>query len=253
MKGCGSVTQNPLMPTPHDRFVMTHVVAPAVVFLVAAAVLATTQLDIAIADRLFYDFDAARWIGKDTWWAKNLIHTGGRNLMRTLALLSLTLLIVASLRPSLARLRRPAGFMFACLALVPLIAGTLKQTTNVDCPWDYQRYGGTRPHVDLFEDRPDELPRAACFPGAHSSSGFALVSLYFLGLARSRKHALAGLGVGLLTGAVFAFGQEARGAHLLSHDLYSAFLAWFICVTLYAWPFRRSVMSGPDTRRVNRS
>jgi membrane-associated PAP2 superfamily phosphatase len=178
-----------------NRFMLWHAWIPFAAFAALAILLSTTDLDLRIADHFFYDFEAARWVGKDTWWARNVLHTGGRNVMRAagiFGLLALGASYVAPLArrwPALVRQRRPLGFFVACVAIVPLIVGSLKQVTNVDCPWDLAHYGGERPFVHIFEDRPDDLPRAACFPGAHSSSGFALLGLYFLGLARSRRHA----------------------------------------------------------------
>jgi membrane-associated PAP2 superfamily phosphatase len=42
----------------------------------------------------------------------------------------------------------------------------------------------------------------------------------------------------ILVGAVFSFGKEARGAHFLSHDLWSASIVWFVELALYAGVFR---------------
>jgi membrane-associated PAP2 superfamily phosphatase len=47
---------------------------------------------------------------------------------------------------------------------------------------------------------------------------------------------------GLFVGFVFAFGQQARGAHFLSHDLWSISLCWFGALGLFllfrpgTWP-----------------
>jgi membrane-associated PAP2 superfamily phosphatase len=38
----------------------------------------------------------------------------------------------------------------------------------------------------------------------------------------------------ILVGVVFAVGQEARGAHFLSHDLTSAAIAWLLLAWLYS-------------------
>ena len=131
--------------------------------------------------------------------------------------------------------RRHAGFAFLALALSTAFVGGLKLVTNVDCPWDLSEFGGDRPYVLLFADRPDTLPRAQCFPGAHAASGFALMCGYFLWRDRSRRRARWALAVGILTGLVFSIGQEARGAHFLSHDLTSAALVWFVQLVLYVW------------------
>lgn len=242
------------MSVRHRRFALWHVWLPLAAFALLATVLATTDLDLRIADRFFFDATTSRWIGKDTWWARNLLHTGGRNLVRALGIFGLLALgasyvgAIARRWPALVRYRRPIAYFTACMALVPLLVGSLKQVTNVDCPWDLARYGGTRPFVHIFEDRPDELPRAACFPGAHSSSGFALLCLYFLGLPRSRRRSLAGLATGIGVGALFSFAQQARGAHLLSHDLWSAFIAWGICLALYHYAWRGNVSPADQCR-----
>ena len=46
------------------------------------------------------------------------------------------------------------------------------------------------------------------------------------------------LAAALLTGACFGLAQQARGAHFLSHDLWSALLTWLTALTLYAYVFR---------------
>jgi membrane-associated PAP2 superfamily phosphatase len=90
----------------------------------------------------------------------------------------------------------------------------------------------------LFATRPVDLRHAQCFPAAHASSGYSLMALYFVAYERSRKLAIVGLAVGLLLGLVFGIAQQARGAHFVSHDLWSAFLAWILSLTLYAFAFR---------------
>jgi membrane-associated PAP2 superfamily phosphatase len=97
--------------------------------------------------------------------------------------------------------------------------------------------------VHLFGDRPDDLPRAQCFPGGHSSSGFALLALYFALRDRRPRAARWFLGGALAVGTLFAFGQEARGAHFLSHDLWSLGIAWFTCLAVYRLAFGGRVWS----------
>jgi membrane-associated PAP2 superfamily phosphatase len=130
--------------------------------------------------------------------------------------------------------RRQAGFVLLAMLLATLLVGGLKVVTNVDCPWDLAGFGGHNPYVALFADRPDALPRAQCFPGAHASAGFALMCFYFAFLDRSRKVARWMLAAALAIGIVFSIGQEARGAHFFSHDLTSAAIVWFVQLALYA-------------------
>jgi membrane-associated PAP2 superfamily phosphatase len=232
------------MPNLDRRFWILHAWLPLAAFAVLATLLATTDIDPLIADRFFFDWQAHRFIGRDSWWARDLIHNGGRDVVRAIAAVALGLLAASFLRASWRHWRRPAAFVVTCMVGATLFVGTLKQLTNVDCPWDLARYGGTRPFVHIFADRPDDLPHAACFPGAHSASGFALVCFYFLLRGRRPVTARAALAGALATWATFAFGQQARGAHFVSHDLWSAALVWFICLGLYVLAWKARVMPG---------
>jgi membrane-associated PAP2 superfamily phosphatase len=126
------------------------------------------------------------------------------------------------------------------MLLATLIVGGLKAVTNVDCPWDLAGFGGHNDYFALFADRPDALKRAQCFPGAHASSGFALFCFYFVFRDRSRRLARWMLAAAITVGIAFSIGQEARGAHFLSHDLTSAAIVWFVQLGLYAWFIRRT-------------
>jgi membrane-associated PAP2 superfamily phosphatase len=162
-----------------------------------------------------------------------LLHTGGRWFVRVIALAALLTWIGSFRGRRFSKLRRGAAFAFLALVLSTALVGSMKAVTNVDCPWDLTGFGGDRPYVELFADRPDALPHAKCFPGAHSSSGFALIFGYFLLRDSSRRRARWALAGGFLVGVLFALGQEARGAHFLSHDLTSAGIVWFVQVLLY--------------------
>ncbi|MBN8279852.1 MAG: phosphatase PAP2 family protein [Gammaproteobacteria bacterium] len=225
-----------------------HALWPGVLFLLMATASATTGLDQAMAHAWAVDPLTHRFIGSGAgeWWAKGLIHSWGGALVRIVGV-GVVLGWLASFRvPSLRRWRRPAGFLVASVALGLALVGVLKQVTNIDCPRSLAEFGGDRPYVHLFADRPDSLPRAQCFPGGHSSSGFAFFAGYFLMLGRSRALARRALGLALLIGGVFAFGQEARGAHFLSHDLWSAALVWFSCLAVYAVGYQGNVWENGD-------
>jgi membrane-associated PAP2 superfamily phosphatase len=227
-----------------------HARSVLLLFAVAACLFATTHLDLVIARSLFFDGSSAGWIGADSWLVNEAIHTGGRWAVRGVACLALTLWIASFLFASLRNWRRPAGYFLCAIVLTIGGVGLLKAVTNVDCPWDLSDFGGQFPHVDLFAPRPDGLPRARCFPAAHASSGYAFTALYFLAHERSRTLARIGLAIGLLLGLIFGVAQQSRGAHFLSHDLWSAFLAWMVPLTLYTFAFdghlyarrRRSVL-----------
>lgn len=217
------------------RFWLTHAVVPAVALATALAAVFWTGADLRIADALFYDWQSERWVGAGSWLAVNLIHTGGRNLMRAVGAASLIALVITMLRPRWRHLRRTAVFITLSLALVPALVATLKFATQVDCPWDLDRYGGTAPYIGLLGDRSAASPNAGCFPGSHASSAFAWFCFYFALRERRPRAARAALVGALVLGTVFSLGQQLRGAHFLSHDLTSLALAWFLVLGLYRY------------------
>jgi membrane-associated PAP2 superfamily phosphatase len=111
--------------------------------------------------------------------------------------------------------------------------GGLKQVTQVHCPWDLEGFGGHIAYEPLFAARSPEIEVGKCFPAAHSGSGFALFAFYFAIRNYSRRWSTRALYLAIAAGTVFAFGQEARGAHFPSHDLWSAMIAWCVCLILY--------------------
>jgi len=58
---------------------------------------------------------------------------------------------------------------------------------------------------------------------------------YFLLRDGARRRARWVLVGAVLLGIAFSIGQEARGAHFISHDLTSAAIVWFLQLFLYAW------------------
>ena len=225
------------------RFWLNHAIWPLLLFFLTATALAATRLDESIAQSWAFDAATGRFLGTgtDEWWAKTLIHGVGGGIMRGLGVLLLLFWVCSLVVSSLQRWRRPAGFLVLSIVLATGSVGLLKQTTNIDCPRSLAEFGGQQPYVHLFAERPASLPRARCFPGGHSSSGFALFALYFLCLARNRRLARVSLALALTVGCLFAFGQEARGAHFLSHDIWSAAIVWFSCLGIYVLGYRREV------------
>ncbi|MCL4790779.1 MAG: phosphatase PAP2 family protein [Gammaproteobacteria bacterium] len=230
------------------RFWLTHAIWPLLLFVLLAALSATTPLDKDIARAWAWDAASGQFMGTGAgeWWAKTLIHGIGGSVMRSLGALLLLLWAGTFVAGFLHSWRRPLGFLIVCIALGTGTVALLKQTTNIDCPRSLAEFGGSQPYLSLFAKRPAAQARARCFPGGHSSSGFALFAVYFLCRARSRRLARASLALALSVGGLFAFGQEARGAHFLSHDVWSAAILWFGCLATYTVAYRCEVWATGD-------
>jgi membrane-associated PAP2 superfamily phosphatase len=218
---------------PNSRFWVLHAWLPAALFVAALAAITAFDLDRRIADALFFDRAAGTWVGADSWWAVDLIHTGGALFVRLVGLAALAVWVASYFTARLRGVRLRAGYVVLALILCTSVVGGLKQVTRVDCPRDLAGYGGVRPYAPLLADRAADLPKGRCYPGSHASSGFALMAFYFA--LRNRRGRLAGalLAAAIGIGVVFSVGQQARGAHFLSHDLTSAAIAWFLLLTLW--------------------
>ena len=196
--------------------------------IVVIALFELSSVDIAVQDRLF-DFSLGRWTIASTDPLPRLIFYDGPKVV--IIAIGVILLAVSCGPKSWRRGldRRALLISFATLASVPALVGLGKATTNIFCPSEIRRYGGTVPYVRLCEpypasDRP--MSRGHCFPAGHASGGFALFGL--VGLARTRREQKLGIALGLMSGGAMGIYQMAKGAHYLSHTLVTMLAAWWI-------------------------
>lgn len=214
------------------RFLLMHGWLPLAAFAVLAGALHFLGGDAWWADRI-YAWEGHRWALRSAFVAEQLIHKAGRDASAIAWLCVVAAWIVACSHSQLAHLRRP----FAYLAMSVLVATTLvawfKTWSNMDCPWDLLRYGGQRPYVELLHLRPIGLARGACFPAGHASAGYAWMALYFFFLMTRPQWRWRGLGAGVAAGLLFGISQQLRGAHFISHDLWTAIICWATALVLY--------------------
>lgn len=178
------------------------------------------------------DLPLARWWGdsqgfalRSNWFLLHIAHEGGRMLGWALVL-GLTLCIwwpVGALR-QVPRTRRVQLVLGALLGLV--VMSLLKRTSTTSCPWDLAEFGGAARYVSHWGWGVADGGEGHCFPAGHASAGFAFLSAYFA-LHRSLPRAARGaLVAALIAGTALGLGQQLRGAHYLSHTLWTAWLCW---------------------------
>ncbi|MEP7313126.1 MAG: phosphatase PAP2 family protein [Pseudomonadota bacterium] len=214
-------------------FWATHLLLPLCVFAPLALLFALTDLDRQLSWSWAYDTATGGFPARHSWWAEELLHGYGKDFIWLVVLLCCAALLLSLRQAALLPWRRPLLFTIIAIGITTALIGGLKQVTQVSCPWDLQGFGGSLRYVSVFGARTAQGSVGACFPGAHAGSGFALFALYFASRDRNAKVARMGLWLALVTGTAFAIGQEARGAHFLSHDLWSAMIAWLSCLGLY--------------------
>lgn len=216
---------------PDTRFWLIHLALPLAAAVTALALLEQTSADLWLADRWFA-LEGSAWAWRDHWLTYDVIHHHGKQMVIALGLLLLALIALSFRLAGLRQWRLPLTYLLAAMALLPAVIAWFKRISPVPCPWDLARYGGDAGYLRTFEHSFGFTDAGHCFPAGHASGGFALLALYFAAYLYARRPALFLL-PGLLVGSVFALGQQARGAHFLSHDLWTLSWCWFGALGLF--------------------
>ena len=186
-----------------------------------------TDIDLRLADAAF-DPGQRTFPWRHAWLADAFNHGilkllftaigGGIVLVALVDLLRSMPKINAQMRPRL----RIVGL---AAALVPLLTSLLKQASDSHCPWDLARYGGAQPYVRLFEALPFGASAGHCLPAGHASTSLWLVALAVFWLPGNPRKAAAVAATGLAVGFAMGWMQQLRGAHFLTHTLWSMWIA----------------------------
>lgn len=198
-------------------------------------------------DRLFGT--AAGFALRENFWTARVVHDGGRWLagVALLALLADTLRRPAQ-GPSRQRRLAWLGVVLLSLLLVPVI----KRVSLTSCPWDLAEFGGSAAYVPHWLFAQADGGPGHCFPSGHAVSAFGFLGVHYLWRDHDARRARAALLAVLALGTLFGAAQVMRGAHHLSHVLWSAWLCWAVAWTahvaqgLLQLQRRRQKASGPD-------
>ena len=213
------------------HFWRNHFYIPFTLFIVCALVIEFCGIDKILADYL-YALEGGDWVLRNTWLAETLIHKAGRNLS-LLLLLILLIAIGFSFTKSKVRVYRwQLIYLLVAAGGASLIVTLIKQLNHASCPWDFARYGGKTEYATVFAEFLHGSG-SDCFPAAHASAGYAWLALYFLGVYFKSSWRWAGLAFALGLGLVFGVTQQLRGAHFVSHDLWTLGICWFFSLLLY--------------------
>jgi membrane-associated PAP2 superfamily phosphatase len=202
------------------------------VTLIGLLVLEATSIDLALA-RLSYDQRLHSFPLREHFLTTRVAHDG----VKVASALVFAWILVSVWRPIglLARLDRTRRvYLFVAAATCLVVVASLKRGSALHCPRGLLEFGGSHAYLQLFDPIPEGWKRGACFPAGHASSAFAYIGGYFAWRGVDRRVARAWLIAVLVVGAWAGVSQQLRGAHFLSHTLWTLWLAWALSAVL-AW------------------
>ena len=184
-------------------------------------------------EALFYDAHRPLWLYAGHWLFEAVIYSGGQLLDRAAAIIWLAGFVLVHCRKKLAGHRKILLYFLLATALGPVIVGIGKSCSHIYSPWDLRLFHGQYPYIRLFDHVPSYAPAGYAFPAGHASGGYCFVSLYFVFLRYRPSYRRVGLLCGVMLGLIFGMGQQIRGAHFPSHDLFSLAICWSVSLCLY--------------------
>jgi membrane-associated PAP2 superfamily phosphatase len=186
------------------------------------------------------DVVLASWTGtpmgfpwRENWFLAKVMHEGARSLSWVLVIalfLSIRWPAWILRRLSAGERAQLAGTALASVLVVSL----LKSGSSTSCPWDLQAFGGAAHHVSHWAWGVRDGGGGHCFPAGHASAGFAYLGGYFAFRRSSPGTARAWLACALAAGLALGLSQQLRGAHYLSHTLWTGWICWVTACTVDA-------------------
>jgi membrane-associated PAP2 superfamily phosphatase len=198
-------------------------------------------LGLTCRSRLFGD--AGGFPLRDQWFISDVLHSGLRYVAWAIALV----LVVGIWRPlpferGLARRERVALVLsiIACALLIPL----LKLVSLTSCPWSLAEFGGPATYVSHWRFGQADGGPGHCFPAGHATAAFCFLPGWFIlggGAVAARRWLIATL----VAGAVLTMVQVVRGAHYVSHSLWTGWCRCLLGVVLV-----HAIRAGAGRRKI---
>ncbi|HEY6355102.1 MAG TPA: phosphatase PAP2 family protein [Burkholderiaceae bacterium] len=173
---------------------------------------------------------------RDAWVTRALLHDGGRAAAWCVMALVAGRALVPGVRdPQRAERWYWIGVAVLCLVVVP----TIKQLSHTSCPWDLAEFGGVAAYVPHWQLGTYDGGPGHCFPSGHAVAAFGFLAVYFGWRDHQPWLARLSLASICIAGVLFGWAQLARGAHYVSHTLWSAWLCWVVCsLAAHGWWWR---------------
>lgn len=205
-----------------------HYIFPLICIL-AALFCQYSGIDIYL-EQFFYDHQHHSWPYQSAWLTQEILHDGAHDVIIFIFAMLVVFFIATLFNNRLKQYRRTAGFILLASLSGMILVGILKDTTHLYTPWNLKEFGGLYPNIRLFDPVPENLPVGHAFPAGHASGGYALLSFYFAARQRQHRYVRHFLYGALAAGLLLGVAQQIRGAHMISHDLFTLAICWLSCL-----------------------
>jgi len=222
-----------------EKKVAAHILYPLSILVFLTFLINFFNIDERLADYL-YALQGGTWAWKNHWLTENFFHKGGHDLSIGVGVICISLLIASYANKAYTRHRKPLAYLVFAVAGSSLMVSLLKASLAISCPWEFARYGGTLYYHTVAEQL-FLRNGSGCFPAGQASAGYAWIALYFFGCCYQSQWRWAGLVTAMIAGAMLGIAQQVRGAHFISHDLWTLGLCWFFSLSLYYVMFNKTM------------
>lgn len=203
-----------------------------------------TNLDFDLI-RPYYDVENKIFSLKSDLFLTQVMHIGLRYFVISVASITLLLAVFGNKLKLSAQVRHQLIWSFAGMILSTLAVSILKSQSMHACPWDLTQFGGSSPYYPMLASLPIGEIGGHCWPAGHASGGFAIMAFFFPFRRSHPIFATITLAVSLMLGFAMGWAQMIRGAHFLSHTLWSAWVVWLVLLIL-------SIYFAPNPKRKNK-
>jgi len=183
-------------------------------------------------DATGFDLPLARWSGSPQGFAlrqQPLFVLLSHELPRMAGAALLLALLVGVFKPwgFLCRLAPGERWqLWLSIAGGALAITVLKRLNHTSCPWDLAEFGGVARYVSHWLWGVRDEGGGHCFPAGHASTAFAYLAGWFVLRHGAPRVAGRWLLAALLAGMLLGLAQQMRGAHYMSHTLWTAWICW---------------------------
>ncbi len=184
---------------------------------------------------------------RDEWVTSVLLHEG----MRQLSYVFGAWLFLGIWWPVgvLRRLSRRARVQWLASVLLSVaLINLMKHASLTSCPWDLAEFGGAGTYLSHWAWGQADGGPGHCFPAGHASAAFAFFGGFFVLRPVTPRAARWCFALVMIAGLVLGLSQQLRGAHFMSHTLWTAWLcwstAWLLDVVLrFGWGARKGILA----------